>query len=34
MRIGTPLSPSATEIMTLGAGEFGKKTAGFVRPVT
>ncbi|HKJ70741.1 MAG TPA: phosphoribosylglycinamide formyltransferase 2, partial [Gammaproteobacteria bacterium] len=25
MRIGTPLSPSATRIMLLGAGELGKE---------
>ena len=25
MRIGTPLSPSATRVMMLGAGELGKE---------
>ena len=27
MRIGTPLSPSATKVMLLGAGELGKEVA-------
>ncbi len=26
-RIGTPLSPSATRVMLLGAGELGKEVA-------
>ena len=27
MRLGTPLSPSATRVMLLGAGELGKEVA-------
>jgi formate-dependent phosphoribosylglycinamide formyltransferase (GAR transformylase) len=33
MRIGAPLSPSATKVTILGAGELGKEAAACVRPV-